>query len=200
MQTYHPPFVLVFFSKDNSQSCLYPSLYNCITLRPACGMMERTVYVYVGEHKLSSMQILFQYKSYRWRKGREQPECKFKSIIWWVSWVCIYFCNIKYKMCYTVYRSCSFAAKSINRNTHYHKFTHLNPNRKSREGLHITFMEKRRKKKDPAELWCACAFYVVYLLDRYHKTPKSRFLRQIGSKGSYGDLDTACCLGDALVL
>ena len=81
MQTYHPPRVLVFFSNDNSQSCLYPSLYNCIILRPACEMMERTVYVYVGEHKLHSVQNLVQYKSYRWRKGREQPECKFKSVI-----------------------------------------------------------------------------------------------------------------------
>ena len=147
MQTYHPPRVLVFFSNDNSQSCLYPSLYNCIILRPACEMMERTVYVYVWEHKLHSMQNLVQYKSYRWRKGREQPECKFKSVIWWVSWVCIHFCNVKCQICYTVYRSRSFAAKSINQNTHHHRFTQLNTYQEIKRRFNFYIYAKRKETK-----------------------------------------------------
>jgi len=177
MQTYHPPLVLVFFSNDNSQSCLYPSLYNCIILRPACEMMERTVYVYVWEHKLHSMQNLVQYKSYRWRKGREQPECKFKSVIWWVSWVCIHFCNVKCQICYTVYRSRSFAAKSINRNTHHHRFTQLNTYQEiKRRFIFNIYVKKKERKRIQL-----CFFYLAYLLlDSYHEMPKSRFLRQQG--------------------
>lgn len=33
--TYQPPFVLVSFSKESSQSCRYPSMYACIIFKPA---------------------------------------------------------------------------------------------------------------------------------------------------------------------